>query len=155
MFPTFHQQNTMPCAQGDLKHRLGEEQPFWGDAAGVALPGVEQTSLSTSVLPRAERSIHQKTQRVGLEKVNQMLCRLSRPSEFPTLPVLSNVSTGLVLWRTIRRPSDAGSSQTICSEVTFCKWIPLFFSFLFFFLKSRNVSQRAANTDDRTLWPTQ
>lgn len=49
----------MPCAQGDLKDRPGEEQPFGGDAAGVALPGVEQASLSTTVVPRAERLIKQ------------------------------------------------------------------------------------------------
>lgn len=40
----------MPCSQGDLKDRPREEQPFWGDTAGVALPGMEQASLSTTVI---------------------------------------------------------------------------------------------------------
>lgn len=55
---TFHQQNAMLRAQGHLKDGLREVQPFWRDAAGVALPGVEATSLSTAVvIPRAARNI--------------------------------------------------------------------------------------------------
>lgn len=51
----------MSCAQGHLKDRPGEEQPFWGDAARVALPGVEQASLSTVVIPRAKGLINTET----------------------------------------------------------------------------------------------
>lgn len=51
----------MSCAQGHLKDRPGEEQPFWGDAARVALPGVEQASLSTVVIPRAKGLINTDT----------------------------------------------------------------------------------------------
>lgn len=43
----------MPGAQGHLEYRLGQEQPFWGDAARVALPGVEQASLCAVFIPRA------------------------------------------------------------------------------------------------------
>lgn len=50
----------MARAQGDLQHRPGEEQPVWGDAVGVALPGVEQASLSSAVISRAERIMHHK-----------------------------------------------------------------------------------------------
>lgn len=43
----------MPGAQGHLEYRPGQEQPFRGDAARVALPGVEQASLCAVVIPRA------------------------------------------------------------------------------------------------------
>lgn len=55
---TFHQQNAMLRAQGHLKDGLREMQPFRRDAAGVALPGVEATSLSTAIVtPGADRHI--------------------------------------------------------------------------------------------------
>lgn len=47
----------MPRAQADLENRLGQHQPFRGDAARVAPPGVEQSSLSTAVISRAKRFI--------------------------------------------------------------------------------------------------
>lgn len=51
----------MTCAQSDLEDRPGQQRPFWCDAAGVALPHVEQSSLTTAVVPRAV--FHPKTRR--------------------------------------------------------------------------------------------
>lgn len=46
-------------SQGDLENRSREEQPLRGDAAGVTPPGVEQASLSPSVILRAEKQTHE------------------------------------------------------------------------------------------------
>lgn len=40
----------MPRAQSNLKDGSGEEQPLGGDAVGVALPSVEQSSLATAIV---------------------------------------------------------------------------------------------------------
>lgn len=44
----------MTCAQSNLEDRPGQQRPFWRDAAGVALPDVELSSLTPAIIPTAE-----------------------------------------------------------------------------------------------------